>query len=658
MKLSLYVFALLMVLGFLTGCSGEEKPLSREEVQQLLDESLAEAKGGHRAEVEGKLELPDGESPVGVMIFVPGTPYLSMVGSDGLFELSGLEAGQFQVYATRHDLVTKLLADVVVTEAELAEGPVRLALEPQMLEFLAPVSALAVGSFSGAGVAKGSVLVPRDRDLMGVLVEVVGTDFRTTTDSQGQFTLVNLPAGPQRLRYSQSGYVPFEQDVVVESLRETLLTPVQLQLRGNRAPIGRSISGGIVMVDVEGNVVRDYSRVQVLLEGSPLRYFTDDSGLFEIGDLDALKYRVSAKAPGYKLEQVIEVDLSLQSNAQITLVMLEDAATADQTGVVVGQVFLEEADDQSNAGVLVALAGTPFTTTTDAVGSFTLEGVEPGTYSLVATMQGFETKEITGLELKPRQVLSLPPFELKKIRDYPIVVSTIPADGERDVTIKDPLVVSILFDEEMDLASVEEALSITPEVEWEFSSTGMSSERVELKLAGFTELGTPLKFGERYTVKLENTAKSIKGQTMEESFSFRFETGKAKVVETFPRNGQRNVFVSKGEPIRVYFNVRLRNEQFESSDVRFRPELPASADVYLQEDRRTGWSILMIGGDLLFDTEYEVTIPNRFETITKGPISNLPYRFRFTTTKLREATSPGGNREVERRRIEEELKRQ
>jgi hypothetical protein len=648
--------ALIVCLFFIFGCSNDSESSVSNNTSQS-PETVLLAQTAKDLSLKGIIETPSNFSPLGTLIFAEGTSLMAVAASDGEFTISGVPAGQYKLFAMRDDLKPEKFADVVVTEAMLAANQQELVLEKVAINSYREGGSLAVGALAGAGVIKGRLVVARESDLFGILVEIEGTDIRTTTDSQGQYSLVNVPIGQLSLRFSQEGYVPAKRMINVITDAETTVSPVRLALRTPGAVGGKTIYGEVVLLDIDSQPVRDFSNTYITLGTSGERYYTDERGIFEISGLQAKAYEVSAKTEGYLLEKVVSVNLMNTDLAQVTLLLTEDPATADLSGLIVGQVLLEDSPEQGSAGVSVSLAGQPNSATTDAIGTFTLEDVAPGTYTLVAEFNGYETGYLENLTLPRRGLLTLEPLTLKKEVDYPEVLSTIPADGSVDVTIDEPTLVTIVFDEMMDISSVQGALGISPEVTYQFKKSSSTADRVELELAGYAKSGTPLKFGRQYTITLSTGAKSARGIGMEKDFSFSFRTGEAKVIASIPADGANNVFVSKTNPIRIYLNAPLDLKSLETSDIKFRPDLPSSGEVYLENDRRTGWGVLTIGVEPVFGEEYEVTIPNRIRTITNDRITNLPYSFRFTTTTRTEGRDSTPNRDTERIRLEEEAKR-
>ena len=79
------------------------------------------------------------------------------------------------------------------------------------------------------------------------------------------------------------------------------------------------------------------------------------------------------------------------------------SAQGSPAGIVAGQIVDENTGDPL-IGVNVYLKGTIYGTATDFEGNYRIKRVPAGLYTLTVTYIGYETKEITGVEIKPNEV--------------------------------------------------------------------------------------------------------------------------------------------------------------------------------------------------------------------------------------------------------------
>ena len=70
-------------------------------------------------------------------------------------------------------------------------------------------------SLHGQGSVSGTVTDPGGEPAIGVSVSVVGTRLGAVTDLNGQYTIGNVPAGPQTLRMAYTGYQELTLPVTV-----------------------------------------------------------------------------------------------------------------------------------------------------------------------------------------------------------------------------------------------------------------------------------------------------------------------------------------------------------------------------------------------------------------------------------------------------------
>ena len=171
--------------------------------------------------------------------------------SNGNFTLAGIPSGPgdlLSVKAPGFDPATKTVTVVAGTSVSVGTIP----LTPL------PRTSTEIGTVTNAGTVA---------PLAGATVG--GTDFSTTTDSNGNFTLAGVPPGPQTLTISRSGFSPATTDVTVEpgktlSAGTIALTPLStfgtttgtVTNAGTGAPLSGATVGGIgfsATTDSNGN---------------------------------------------------------------------------------------------------------------------------------------------------------------------------------------------------------------------------------------------------------------------------------------------------------------------------------------------------------------------------------------------------------------------
>jgi len=606
------------------------------------------------ASVSGTLTAPDGMEPRGVLVYVEGTSHMAVTNSQGEFEISGLGADFYSFRTMSMDFEPVSLGQITLRDDDMEKVH-------NLGEFALKEGRARGGGIFSVATLRGVVVTTDPEDVSGVLVEATGTEARTVTDAIGNFVLANLPEGNHSIRFSKVGYRTEIRPVVVEGGRDASLEAVRLTYEDVAVVGGRTVFGSVSVVDANGRRMAQQPPVTVSLQGTAYSARADATGKFALAGLPSEGFAVVASAEGYRLREPVQVDLRAVGAAEVTLVLVADPTAAQIPGTILGTVMMKDRDRIfSQAGVTVSVAGTNIIGSTDATGLYQLLSVPPGTHSVVATFAGYKTGNSEGVVVPSDAVVQIGDIIMERDVVAPMVVATVPEDGARDVTIEDPTELVVVFSQKMDPASVEEAIGVSPEVDYlVYVGSGhplASPERAVIVLEGYSPEGYPLRFDKTYTVTVAETAMNTDGVTMDEPHSFRFTTGRAKIVDTFPRDGARSVFVGHTEPIRVYFNASVDLDGFEADRIAVKPELPSQPEYFLVNDRETGWSYMTIAAQFAFDTEYEVTIRGGLKTIGGERISNVPYTFRFTTVAAREGGEHRGD-DDRMRRLNEERKR-
>jgi hypothetical protein len=650
-RASLWI-ALLTAVTLLTvqGCG-------REEAAQETVREVVRYTSPPRASVTGSVAVPGTTELAGILVFAEGTSHLAVTDRFGTFELSDLPEGLYLLRAFRADLRPQELGELLITAADLEAPQPFLALGTFELEVDGRVMATREGGSASAGLGSltGRVVGYSPTDGASVVVELTGTPFRTVTDTDGAFDLINVPAGTYQARFRKSGQQSVEQAVTVEAGRTIELADVVLTPLDPASVLGRSILGSVTILDAQGDLVADYAAVVVTLDGTSYSARPDASGVFAFADLPAEPFLVTARAEGFRLERPVRVDLAAVEIAEVSLRLRAARGPDEEFGTLIGQVALEDIGTQGLSGITVSLAGTSYLAVTDGEGIYTIERIPAGVYDLTATLTGYEPALVRGVAIPAGDPTLGPPMRLKRAVEAPRVVAVRPPSGTSDVGIDDPTIVQITFSTRMNRASLAEALSITPRVDYQIGAG--EEDRLEIRLAGYSREGLPLRYGTRYTIRLSTRAQSMEGVALREPFSSHFTTGRPKIIRTWPADGQEGVFVHTTQPIRVYFNAPVDPEGLKAEDVTIRPPLALNPNVYITQDARTGWGTMAIAGVFESDVQYTVSIRGNLRTITGDRISNLPYRFQFRTGPRWEGLNRYGERDRRDRLREEERRR-
>lgn len=170
---------------------------------------------------------------------------------------------------------------------------------------------------------------------------------------------------------------------------------------------------------------QDSSGIQVFVPGGSALAMTDSEGRYVFSDLKPGVYSFTAQRPGYKNADLGEVEIAdspQKETYRLRDARLEPLAARDTpppvtlgsaSGTIRSSVVID--GETGLAGALVTLEGTPIRTFTDADGSFYLWNLQPGSYQLTASLEGYETAqvplEITAGESPETVEVSLEPIE-------------------------------------------------------------------------------------------------------------------------------------------------------------------------------------------------------------------------------------------------------
>ncbi len=645
---------------FLAACEMRDREAARAERENAT------------ATVAGTIEVPEGLDPVAIMVFAEGTSHMALTDGGGRFALGNLRPGDYRLRATRSDLETALVGEVTVTAEDAAAEQPFQQLDPVMMAERGVEDDPARRETARLGAISGTIETDPPGNEGNVTVYLQGTRYRTVSYDDGFYELINVEPGDYELVLARAGFPTRRMAVEVQAGQETELDPVTLAgrpaeeepAREERPRATRTIYGQVEVLTGDGSIPSDFSFVRVNLEGTNFTAIPDAEGRFQFTNLPPQTYVVSASATNYLLERRFEVNLEAMPAAEVDLLLVEDTTRIERRGSIVGRVLLEDAPDNVHSGVQVSIAGTNQLAFTDGQGDFEFLDIEPGTYDLTASYTGYHNGNFRGVEVEADRETDAGELTLERDVVIPRIVYVSPADGTRDLTIEHPTVFTIQFNTNMDIASVRNAMTISPEVPFRVVAEGTPGRGAQdvfrIELPGVPQGGNNsgmLRFGTRYTITVGTGAESSEGVSMREPHSIRFTTGYPEIIATVPDDGARDAGVFYDRPIRVFFNAAIDPESVRPEDVTFRPELPGSPNVYLRRDPQTGWSVLFIAGFAEPGTRYTVSIRSGVRTVTRDRIRNVPYRFSFTTREWREFEDHFGVRDFDREAIRRERER-
>lgn len=599
-------------------------------------------------QIQGTVFKPDAADHSGILVLCVGTPYMASTDEKGQYVIAGIPAGNYKIQCQHPDYLA-----TPVDSVSLADG-VADPSKPVLLGdvTLSPRMTPAQEAERILCSVMGQVLLDGRATAEGVVVRAVNTDFRTVTSPDGSYQLLRLDPGQYTLMFEKDGYRSQRLSVRLESGELVFQDP--LVLEPMPPPVeGRLLSGSVSLLDSDGNALNDFSGVLVYLEGgegTTRLTQPDQGGLFRFENLSPARYTVAAAGPAFLSRDRVEADLTSAMEASVVLTLQSLDGSTSAPGSLVGRVVKDDPQDPA-AGTLVGLVEIGATAMTDPGGNYVFENVPPGTYTVIAQADGYFPAGLEEVVVTEDNVAEAVDIQLQKERDFPRVLATLPANGENNVMIRELVPLSIRFSKKMQPESLRQAFSISPDVAHvvyvgrEHAMSG--DDLLYVELVGYGEQ-QPLQFNRSYTVTISPAATDLEGLPLERLFRFSFRTGRASVIASRPADGADDVFADSMQfrPV-VYFNARLDPRSVTADRIRIRPALGSTIQVDMIDNPSTGWSMVqIIGAPWQPGVRYTVTVSSGIRTLNNSPISNLPYSFRFETSRGRSidfnpARSPG-----------------
>lgn len=609
---------------------------------------------------------PDpGTGNAGILVYLAGTAFQARTDQQGRYRIEGVPPGSYDLIAEKTGFQGQIVEGLNVAGGSNQAVQVG---DVMLIRQASPPAAQTTGT-AHLGALAGTVLLEGLPDENGgVRVELDGTPFVTVSSTDGQYRMVNVPAGEYRLSFYKDGYLPRRgiERVRVTTGTEAEVPDVGLELMkpGDPVPMGavaqqraasvaappqepppgadepRSIVGVVEVREASGRIISDYSAVTVGINGTDRIAQINDQGQFRFDNLTSDTYTLIGAVPDGPTVQ-IPVDLVNQRVASVSVRLVVGAPGATG-GVIRGQVVLLDMVNEPLAdasGVQVAVNGTQIMATTGADGVFVLEGVAAGTYSLSATKQGFKAGSAQNVEVSAAAPTEVPDIELTMDVERPRVVMTNPAAGARDVAVGMDVPIMIKFSDKMDPATVRDAVVISPATPATIaigkgSAPGADDDTMIITLSNSSD-GAPIQFGANYRITIPGTAANLAGVTMGEPFTLSFQSAKPGIIMTSPANNARSVYVDQLENAVIFsFNTKLDPTTINDRTFRVRPNQGKSVSVTYNNNDDTGWTTVRVATQWQPDTDYTISVTRRVKASNGQNLGNTPYTLKFHTQKL------------------------
>ncbi|MEW6074461.1 MAG: carboxypeptidase-like regulatory domain-containing protein [Planctomycetota bacterium] len=350
----------------------------------------------HGATIAGTVRWADGSPAAGAQVEIRFDPQAMMgpgalnamrggegkaaAGADGRFAVAGLGKGPFQVLAratpARNAGGDSWRAQADGVRPGTADLELVLAPEPHLAGRVIDAKGEPIPAFRVEASAKA---------VLGFLAESRRAEFQA---ADGRFVLGGLSPGPWDVTVRAAGHGPSSTAAVdlprapeAEELVFVLLPPATVEgvVVG---PAGSGVEGATVTIQTAP--MQGMARLQGRLELPEAR--SDEAGAFRLEDLGEGTATLVATHPDYAASAPVSVPAA--AGAVVSGVTL----ALRRGGILTGEVY--DRRGEPAAGATVILQDTsllePTIATAGAEGTFRLEGLRPGTWSVTAMLSGRE----------------------------------------------------------------------------------------------------------------------------------------------------------------------------------------------------------------------------------------------------------------------------
>ena len=340
--------------------------------------------------VSGQATLEMREDHSGTLVTATNTVdtsliYSAITNSSGMYTLAGMVHGEYSIVLSRDGYRTVTLPTVKVDS-------------DQSVSVASKELAVAKGSITG--------LVKLDNriDMSGTIVELVGTSYQTTTNSQGVYEFL-VPAAnyPGGVRFSRTDFETASDTATITVLTDSTYAVPEKTIKATHA----SMQGSVDMMGTD-----DESGITIALDGTDFQIDTASDGTFRFDHIPIGTYTLSFT---YKNTPRVTAIVDIGSKEVLSLGTITLRPNQSSIG---GYVSLKGVSNYTGITVTAAniTSTETYTTKTAADGSFFIGGLlSTGTYTVTFSKLGWESKSlmVTGLQpLEERDITLDSPIEL------------------------------------------------------------------------------------------------------------------------------------------------------------------------------------------------------------------------------------------------------
>ena len=325
----------------------------------------------------------------GIMAYIPGTSFLAISADDGTYTISGVPQGIHKVKFSNAGYVSKTVEDIRLYAAnDASEAPSATVADQTLLS--------AYGSVVGTATLYG------ETDFSGITIllrstETTNDSYTGSTAADGSFAINGINPGSYTALLTHSGFAsletaPFTIDASVENeIPESLVLYTSLA----------TITGTVTLEGKE-----DHAGISILMEGADgvnASTVTNTSGSFS-KQVKPGTYRVTASCPGFASVSRFDIVANANSESQIVFPPLT-SAFGSISGLVQQPFALVSLIPQGTTVPLQTLES-------GSDGSYGFSAVEPGSYTVAVSKQGYVSQQITDVMVSQGTETRLDPISL------------------------------------------------------------------------------------------------------------------------------------------------------------------------------------------------------------------------------------------------------
>ncbi|MGN0840956.1 MAG: carboxypeptidase regulatory-like domain-containing protein [Candidatus Ornithospirochaeta sp.] len=304
------------------------------------------------ASIIGSVQLEFNSNYAGALVTATnikesGVIYSAITNSQGDFSISGVLPGEYSIVITADDYVTTILPTIIVSDTN--KFNVGIVMLP-----------IARGRISGIAKLEGY------SDYSGIVVSLVGTEYSTTTTSDGSYSF-NVPIG----NYSEGIKFEFEdfETTIVNStitvLANSTYSVVEKTLKCVCIPY---VSG---KVKVLGLANENYENITIKIAELPsFTYVTNTDGTWFFEHVPIGSYTLE-----FERENITNSTRSIELKPAPTVVV-EDVELMPDSFTIMGDISLDSVSDYSGVYVRITTPNSDdLTVLTDLFGHFSISNV-------------------------------------------------------------------------------------------------------------------------------------------------------------------------------------------------------------------------------------------------------------------------------------------